>query len=678
MDNTYFATLKQSDLLPKLVEKIKDFNMDAERSGKMSRWLKLHKLYFGEHLGETGSRSTAIQYTGSNGELAAFGVNHTRNLIKHVLALATQQKPSYDPRAKNTDIASLQQARLANNILDSYTSEKRLGRHQSQAAERSLVYSSAYLYMTWDQSTGKPYSIEETQSENGDVKEKVVYEGDVSVIAKSPFDVIHDISLKDWSQAQWVVVREYENRWNLAARHPELANDIISASENDDLESKALNLGAQFTNLIDNKERDLIPVYHFYHIRCDAILNGRYVKFINDKVALFDGPIPYTERLPVLRMVPGEKFDCVDGYTDANDIMVLQEAMNVLMSTTFTNQQALAVQAIWMPDGCEISPTQVGKGMVVLKGGPPGSEPKPLQLTNTPPEIFKNMEVIEGAMEKLMGINSVVRGDPSQSLKSGVALARLQAMAIQYISNFQKAWAELLEDSGTFLLQLLRDFAKTERMVALAGRHNKGAMQSFTGDDLNMIERVAVDLGNPIQNTTAGKIEMAESLMSHGAIGAKEYIQVATTGNLDTAIEAPESQKELIRKENEQLMEGKPVKALVGDAHIMHCQEHLTVINDPLLRSKAAEGDPSYQAIVEAVLMHVDEHKSLYQTQEPFYTMLTGEPPAPMPMPPAGMPQDPNAPPPPQMPPPPEQNAPPEAPPVPPIGPDGGLGQQPL
>jgi hypothetical protein len=316
-----------------------------------------------------------------------------------------------------------------------------------------------------------------------------------------------------------------------------------------------------------------------------------------------------------------------------------------------------------MPDGCELAPIQIGNGLAVLKGGPPGSQPVPIQLTATPAELFTNIRGLEAVMEKLIGVNAVVRGDPDHNLKSGVALARLQAMAIQYSSSFQKAWAELLEDCGTFLLELLQDFAKTERMVSLAGKHNKGAMQAFTGDDLLEIDRVAVDLGNPMQNTSAGRIEMAESLLGKGAIDAKEYVQVATTGNLEAATESEQSQKELIRKENEALMEGKPVKAIVGDAHILHSQEHMTVINDPMIRELAAQGDEQALGIVEAVTRHIEDHKQLHATQDPFWTMLTGEPPPPPP--PMGPPMgDMNAPP---MPPPPGMATEASAPPLPPM-----------
>lgn len=672
MSKTYFANLEITELLPVLISKVEDFNSHAERSGRRLKWEKAHKYYFGEHMGESGGRATNVESVGTNGELKAFGVNHFRNLIKHVIAIATAQKPSYDPRAKNTDLESQQQARLANNIIDAYVTEKRLGRHQLLSAERSVVYGTGFLYMPWNPSLGKPYTSTMVEGPNGEPVERILYEGDVEPSAKSPFDVIYDHRLREWTQNRWVIVREYENKWDLAARHPELAEEILAFEPDDNLDMRSMTLGLN-KYLEDKQERDLIPIFHFYHLRTEAAPNGRYVKFINNKLSLFDGAIPYRKRLPVFRMSPGEIFDQADGYTDAQDILVLQQVLNTLHSTAFTNQQALGVQVIWMPDTCQVSPTQMGKGLALLKGGPPGSEPKAINLVATAPEIYKSADAIKSSMTEIMGLNKVVTGDPEHNLKSGIALARLQAMAIQYSSNFQKAWADLLEDTGTFLLELLQDFATTERMVAIAGKHNKGAMASFTGKDLSEIERVSVDLGNPMQNTASGRIEMAETLLSKGAIDAKQYVQVAATGNLETATEAQTSQEELIRKENECLMDGKPVQAVIGDLHLMHSKEHMVVINDPLLREMQARGDQKAIAVVQATLNHIMEHKQLYETQEPFFGMISGEPPPPMPPPAPG--PGPQGPPPPEPgvapePPPPGMAPEAQAPPVPPMAPN--------
>lgn len=636
----YFATLPTAELQEECVKRIKNFNQYVRRTGLLEKWNRSERLYYGRHMGQSGEASGQIEATGENGELMSVTVNKYRSLIKHVLALTTSQKPSYDPKAKNSDLDSIQQTRLAANILDHYLTEKRLGRHMAAAAERALIAQKGYVYMTWNPGLGRPFGTQPVigkdgqpeLDENGEQKLKVLYEGDIECSSKGPRDVIYDPKLKDWLQRKWEIVRCYENRWDLAARHPQYAEQIISMAASDDLDEHR----TQSTiNHNEAESEDLLPVYHFYHLKCDAVPNGRYLKFLNGEIALYDGPTPYSKRLPTFRVTPGEQFDSPEGYSDANDIMVLQQVLNVLVSIPFTNQQALGVQFIHLPDGVELAETSF-KGLALMKGGPAGVEPKGINLTSTSGEVFKNIDMTQGMMGQLMGLNDAVTGNIDPSLKSGVAIGRYQAMAIQYASGYQRSYAELQEDCGTFLLELLQDYAKSERMVALAGKHNRGAMQSFTGDSIKLIDRVSVDLGNPLSRTAAGRLELADKLWERGAMTPEEYLQVAKTGELESSTEGEQSTLELIRKENEALLDGKPVQAIVGDKHILHGKEHMTVINDPMIRDMAANGDPKAIAIVQAVTAHIQEHAQLRMTQEPFFGEISGEPPPPPPpMPPA-------------------------------------------
>ena len=639
----YFATLPTEQFLKEAVKKVEQYNNYLQSSGRAGRMARAEALYFGKHRGESGVGSYSIQDAGVDGEMSSVPVNYFRNLIKHNLSFVVSQKPSWDPRAKNSDLKSLQQARLAGNILDAYMTEKRLGRHFANAAERALVTGKGYIYMTWNPSLGEARSVHpQTQ--------RPVYEGDVEASCKSMWDVIGDPRIRDNTKHKWRIVRDYENKWDLAARHPEQAEQIKKVSAKDD----QLNLLETFipSRFDQDADEDIIPVYHFYHLKTDGVPSGRYTKLLNDKIGLYDGPMQY-RRLPVFGIVPGDEFDTAEGYTDAFDIMAIQEALNILMSVGFSNLQAFAGQKLWLPEGCKISPSELDDGMVILKGGIPGTEPKVLNLTGIPPELLNIIEMFTGAQTKLMGLNSVVTGDPEHNLKSGAALGRMQAMAIQYASNFQKSGAELSEDGGTFLLELLQDFAQTERMVALAGVANKGAMKSFSGKDLDLIQRVAVDLGNPMSRTSAGRIELADKFLENGNITFKEYMQVSQTGTLDPRAEQEQTDVELVQKENELMMEGEPVQAMVGDGHLYHMDKHRAVMNDPQLRTLAARGDQMAQQIIAAVTSHIMEHDNLYNTQPPIFSVIAKEPPAPQPMAPpmGGPPPGPGGPP---MPPPPQ------------------------
>jgi hypothetical protein len=671
----YFAAEPISDLLPVLKDKVVKYYDYKERVGDSSKWQKAYDLYYGRHV-DAGDNSS-YHHVGEDNELTAYGVNYFRNLVKHVLAITCAEKPSYDFVAKNTDLTSLQQARLADSIVNSYLTEKRMARHMKQAAERSLVFREGFTYMQWDLASGKALMAEPVMNEDGTPMldedgrpvKKVIHEGDPSLISKSPWEVVRDVNLKDWSKCNWVIVKEYENKYDLAARYPEKAEEILSLSP--EFSRDEFQISEVIQSAFNDTDPDVIPVWHFYHLPTAAVPSGRFTKFLTASLYLFDGAYPYANesgnhKLPVQRITPGEMFDTADGYTDFNDVMVLQQVLNVLMSAAFTNQQAFAVQAIWMPDGCNLSPEQI-KGMAILKGGPPGSEPKAIQLTATPSELFKNLEIIKNAMTELSGMNSAITGAESKDL-SGAALGRYQSMAIQFSSNFQQSWAELQEDTGTFLLHLLQNFANTKRITAMAGKSNKGAMRAWTGKDISMIDRLTCDLGNPAFRTTAGKLDTADKLLEKGLIkDPTQYMQLVKTGNIDPMFESPLSKLELIRKENEMLLEGKPVKAMVGDGHIQHSQEHRVILDDPEIRSRADEGDPLAMQIVQNTLNHIMEHNQLQQTQDPFWFAVSGEQPPPPPiMPPQGAPPPPNEG---SIEPPPEPQQPEGAPPIPPMPP---------
>lgn len=677
----YFATLPTQEVVPQLKQKIQSFDKFLERTGIARRAEKAEQLYFGKHLGESGAGLSEVAKVGADSELRAYSVNLFRNLIQHRKALTTSNRLSYDPRAVNSDLRSLQQTRLARNVLEYYEREKSLGEVKSVAAERALVSAVGYVYMGWDRRLGRPVGTkpavdqagQPVVAQDGQPKEKIIREGDVFAYPKSLTEVIFDYKSRTWNERKWEIVESFVSKWDLADEFPQFSESITKLGSEAVLRNELSSYKRQKIYEMD-EEQDLIPVYEFYHHKTDSVPSGRYVKFLSNDVVLFDGPIPYQDKfeseLPCRRIAAGEKFGDAFGHTDSFDGIQLQQVLNVLYSTIYTNQQAFGVQMVSLPDGTKITPSNIGP-MVYLKT-PPGTEAKGINLTNTPAEIFKNIEIVEKALTQLQGLNSVVTGDPDHNLKSGAALGRMQAMAIQYASNYQRQWGHLNEDCGTFTLKLLKWFAKSERMYAITGKRNKSAMDSFTGEDFSQIDRVICDLGNPLTYTAAGRVEEADKLLEKGQITLQQYFEVRDTGTTDAITEDEQSEEELLQKENEMFMESKPVKALVGDKHKAHIKRHKGIINDPGLRAAVSAGDPRALQVVQNVMAHIQEHIQLEQSQDMIWFAVSGEqPPPPPPMPPpmqagpggpppmpAGGPQGPQdlpqPPPPPPIPPPPE------------------------
>ena len=675
MNKQYFATLPAQELIKELKKRADQFYDFVERSGNGNKWRKSYDFYYGNHFAQSGNNSTDIVNTGSDGEIQSYSVNSFRNNIKHVLAMTTSNRPSYDVRARNTEVKSMNQAKGGKNIYEYYLREKQVIQKYTSAAERALAMAKGFIWMDWDRYLGKPVIPNQVQGANGTIMTQMIYEGDFFARDKSSWDIIYDYRIKDWSQNKWLVVRDWENKWDLAARKPELADKILDLSSLDDLSSRMRAPNQYLYMSRGDEDEDLIPVYHFYHLKSDSILSGRYLKFAGSDLVLEDGAMKYS-KLGVFRITPGEMFDTAEGYTEAYDMMMLQTVLNVLHSIPFTNQNAFALPMIHIPEGCEFSPEMMGMGFAVVKGGAPGNEPKAINLCSTPAEVFTNRKDVSNSMQMMMGLNSTVTGNIEHDM-SGVALGRMQAMAIQFASCFQGSWVHLIEDGGTFMFEVLKKNMTQKKEIAINGKNNRAISLSFAKEDLEGVDCVIVDIGNPLANTLTGRIELADKYLELGRITPDQYDQVVRTGQIESVFEAADAQQTLVKLENELLREGKLPRAMVGDKHSFHVQEHLAVISDPYLRERATMGDPLAVQILTAATQHAEEHAALAKTQDPFWSFVTNEPPPPQPQmgPPGPGGPPPEGEPPPE-PPPATQPAglppPPEPPPLPPAMPMAG------
>ena len=247
-------------------------------------------------------------------------------------------------------------------------------------------------------------------------------------------------------------------------------------------------------------------------------------------------------------------------------------------------------------------------------------KPEPLQLTASPPEAYSLIKILEQQAEMMAGVNSVVRGQPEDSLKSGAALALVASQAIQFSSGLQASYVQLLEDVGTGLIHMLQDYASVPRMAMIVGKHNRPFLKEFKGDDLNQINRVTVDVGSPVSRTTAGRVEMANNLLQAGLLqNPEEYLQVIQTGKIDPLIEGKTSENLLIKSENERLREGLPISAVAVEDHRLHIVEHKAVLANP-----ESKENPK---VVEATLTHINEHIRLLRETDPGLLILLGQQP---------------------------------------------------
>lgn len=614
----YWAADETKMCADEVYNRIDNYYEALNNNGLMGLWLQSYRYYFGGRM-----RGGRVNNGGDQGEYQVLNVNHYRNLLLHIKQIACSTRPAFEPRAVNSDIKSQKQTILARGLLDYYMREKRVDRDLDTATEFCLAFGEGFVHTRWNATSGKVWA---TDPDSG----AEYHDGDVVSKAFEPIDVIRDPMLEQYRERSWVVVRDRINKYELAAKYPEFASELIALQPSIETTKhyRKFNQGPSY-------QTDEVVLYYFYHVKNDACPDGREMLLCDNNIILSDGPLSY-RHLPVHRMAANEEFGSPWGYSVSSDLSALQENYDMLFSTITTNQQAFGVSNIVVEKGSGYNVIDMAGQMKFIEIEPGGMEPKVLNLLNTSPEVFNFLSTVEATMQTISGVNSVSRGDPQASLKSGAALALVQSMAIQFNEALQGAYVELLEDVGTGLIELLQDYAKTPRIAAIVGEYDRSYIKEFTGKDLDQIDRIIVDAGNPMLQTVAGKMELAQTMLQAGFIKMPdELMSVINTGSLQPLIQGKSMEVLQVQQEGEMLKNGEKVMAIITDDHVLHIQEHKSVLADPQARMD--------ESILTVTLAHLQEHIDMLK--DPQYQQLLqlmgqpalgGQPPMGGPQPPVG------------------------------------------
>jgi len=530
---------------------------------------------------------------------------------------------------------------------------ERLERSINEATETGFVMQQGYIRMRWDVERGKPYGVDPDT-------ERQVMTGDVAIDTLTPFDVTHEPRRK-YGEWQWVIARDFRNKFDLATKHPELADKLTKLDGAEAWEHSIL--GSP-----EDEETVDIPVYEFYHLPTPSVPAGRHVIVADAKCVLFDGPMPY-DRLPVLQLAPSYRIGTSHGYTDLYDCLGPQELLDSVLTAIMSNYDAHSVQNVATGENTQIGINELPGGGHVWRV--PAGEPGPagVNLTKLPDGWKDLLQIIESWMTKQVGSNDVARGDPT-AVKSGAMAAVFVQSAIEFSGNLEEHRTQLIEDSLDLLISILKAYAHAKRIVEIAGKDKEYMLKEWSSKDIDGASRVVVDTGNAMQRTLPGRMELGEKFLAmEGQTDLfSSYVEVVTTGKIDPIIARPQRQRMLIRRENDILsrgpkliyrdepvldpmtgaplvdpMTGMPVMqqvpagiepdektgevlvATLSDFHHDHIAEHYSVLDSP-----EARGNPD---VIAAVQFHCQqEHYQLWQSAPPALLMALGVPPFPAPV----------------------------------------------
>jgi hypothetical protein len=611
----YFAAIEDPvRLAAAMQEKIRVWRDWASSRGLMTVWERKMRNYYGNS--EGGNSSQAVTRGGSEGELSMVKVNDLHSLVQEQLVIVTSQRPAGQARAINSDSTSLKAARIGSAIAEYYMAQVGFEQKFVNATERALLCDEGFIDLFWNKDAGNPIALD---LDTG-IPEM---SGDLGLRVHSTWNAARDPGCPVETQ-NWYILSHPINRFEAAASFPKFADQILSCRED--------GLPAIPMNYIPDGS-DIIWGHLLVHNRSSALRDGRYALLIGDFIVMDDEKgLPYKD-FPVERIAPSDVIDGATGYAPANDIMALEELTDALHSIISSNEVTFGGNTIVGPEGANLNVSDLAKGLRYIELAPDLIEKiKVLQLLKTAPEVFNYIGLLGSKKEKAVGSVSSTLAAQAQQGASGSAMALIQTQSISYNSGIQRSYFRLLSGAMTKAIGILRTYADTPMVAKIVGKSKSAGLKEFkyTGQDLNSISSIVYEMVNPISQTFGGRLQFAQDLLQAGQIKSpKQYITVATTGQLDAMTENDEADQLLIIEENEWLSEGKPVQVVKTEMHADHIKSHMSVLSSP-----KAKQDP---ALVQTTLAHIDEHKNIWQwltINDPGYLMATGQQPMPMPQPP--------------------------------------------
>jgi hypothetical protein len=596
--DVYFATLTGKDFHDELLKRVTEYRNRVQTVGLVSLW----GLSIGNNYGVSpdGKLSWRVTEAGDAGELVQMKVNEYGSYVRHQLVLAIQQRPAGIAKAINRDTKTLRDARIGSQVAEYYLTDPAHGfeKDYAMAMLMALLTAESYVVKDWDPNAGTEVRPDEAG--------KPIMNGDLTQTVYSVWNAARDWRHPD-GKNPWYIFSRRVNKWELAAKYPAYAQEIIKQSYTQSVAQP------YFCDPL-SPDDDYIEEHYFIHFPTPALPNGRIARFTSDVVFLNVDEYPYPTR-NVIRATDQEMIESSFGHTSNYDLLGIEQVTDCLDSITLNNLSTFGMATIVGPKGGDggsgVFHKDLGKGLRYLEmDAQQANAIKVLDLCRNPKEIFEFRELLARKKGEITGINSILRGDPQGALKgaSGSAMALLQSQALVYNSGVQTSFYRLLSAGGTCDIEILRTFADEPRIARLAGKANAKAIKEFKYDKktLEAVSTIVYEPVNPVLQTAAGKLTVAENLLKNNMVTSpKRYLEVLTTGNLDSLIGDDVAMQDAILEENEDLAEGKPVLVVDTENHEEHIAGHMSVIATP-----NAKEDP---LLVRRTLEHIQSHVDMWQ-----------------------------------------------------------------
>ena len=537
-----------------------------------------------------------LQFVGKDQQYALFRVQLARRFIHQRKMMAKDQRPSFEGTATTNDVPSLAEVNISTRAIQYLTTEAKLEQEANGALGALCNYGMGGILSGWDYHAGDDVPAKEPEiGVDGNPVQLPVIDDQGNPVAKPdpetgelvqqtqtqmrdvqkpsgapkfkklyPWQIVFEPYIEQDHTS--IITKTPVNKFELAAKFPELWDRIVGLSIDDEMGDDAL-FAWGGANAVGSHT---VVLRQYFEKSSEIVPGGRWAGYVQD-VPLWGVdeivPCPLKKGLPVKIMV-GPRYDGTGfGYPESGDLLSLQTVINEIVSMMVTNMQKRGNANAYKRDDVQIDLESWSNG-----GGlhdiPAGAE-KP--EWDEPPEIGSLAQYgLEFCLEQargMLGSNSVTEGNPTANISSGAFGVLMVNVAQRYVSDIQEAYDTCLVEAANDALELARNNAENGFWAEIAGIGDAPYTQIITNSQLKSLKRVKLVRKSPVLSTFMGVLEVFDRTVGLPKRERADAMEMLLNSDTSSFAERDQAARIRIRKENEQMLQGTVPPVASWDDH---------------------------------------------------------------------------------------------------------------
>lgn len=564
---TYWAAERESkDVVAGLQARRRRYLDRLVSRGVAQRMMASWSQYYG--WGTNGDKDTsATMPAGEQGKLIELSTNEYAQQVNRAVETLMGAPAKLKSITQNADFKSRAAAELADGIIDSYEAHTPLLERDREATRGMLLVGEYWEVCSWDFHKGEAKGAEADGS-------GVVREGDVRVTTHGPWDVAYDVDVQDMDSQVWFAFSYPANRYELAARRPDLATRLLSATDKEDSDALAGQFSFGVRPTTTQGPSDQVRVWEFRHLPTDALPRGRILTFVAHDCVLYDSMgsneageamdfgYPYNARRPgraalhAWPLTQERQLGTLIPHTLFSDCLGAQEMLDTVATAIATAVNSGSLSNWHVQSGGEgnsnFNYQDLGDGLKVFESP---VKPTVMEGVKLAPQTVEAGEWFKRAILQRAGSNDVANGETTKGMPAQLA-ALLQSQVAQFWSGIQFGLYRHQSNVRSSIIELLRQFSKESRLANIIGKAGAWQVKAYEASDLEPVQCVSFEALGNIMRTQAGRATIADKLLDLGQIDQDQYITLYTTGRVEPLWASKSANLARIQRERELITEG--------------------------------------------------------------------------------------------------------------------------